>query len=435
MQEKNSIKKALSATRLGEDELLASVKSAAEAKPRRIRISRLGLIAASLAAVVVLCSAGYAVIPAFRKYLDKRVKENVVYTDISTAEELDAIRNDLTGSYRLVSDIVIDGSAYEDGGIFERGFIPLGNSEKAFTGIFNGNGHKITNLRLNTDGTYVGLFGLTHSYSGFGIIMNLALENVTLTESPSASSFHFVGAIAGKAAYIGQCSVTGFAPDPETVSGSDVTLGGIAGQADIIESCCTDTTVTESSNHGAIAGIACIVTNCCAETSSPICGTVNRIPVLMTETAFTKLENLLKDDKKALEKFRAFYIEADLDASEQKYLKFPVTGGGTDPGISPDGVRSIYSLYNVGNAEELRTAYLFDHLASGWETVYLNEYLEQNLTSEEAGSILFGDGNVIGVTDSFRVSNGESYRGLDLKNTWVIRGGKPVLRIFSEKVS
>ena len=88
MQERNTLKKSLSASGLGEEEMLSSVKNAVGTRPRRIRISRLGLIAASLAAVTVLCSAGFAVIPAFRKYLDSRVKENVVYTDISTMEEI-----------------------------------------------------------------------------------------------------------------------------------------------------------------------------------------------------------------------------------------------------------------------------------------------------------------------------------------------------------
>ena len=188
MQERNTLKKSLSASGLGEEEMLSSVKNAVGTRPRRIRISRLGLIAASLAAVTVLCSAGFAVIPAFRKYLDSRVKENVVYTDISTMEELEAVRDDLTGSYRLVCDIVIDENAYAGGGIFEGGFVPLGNEDKAFTGIFNGNGHTIKNLRLNADRSYVGLFGLTHSYSGIGIIMNLALEDVTLEESHFAPS-------------------------------------------------------------------------------------------------------------------------------------------------------------------------------------------------------------------------------------------------------
>ena len=46
MQERNTLKKSLSASGLGEEEMLASVKNAVGTKPRRIRISRLGLIAA-----------------------------------------------------------------------------------------------------------------------------------------------------------------------------------------------------------------------------------------------------------------------------------------------------------------------------------------------------------------------------------------------------
>lgn len=429
MQERNTLKKSLSASGLGEEEMLASVKNAVGAKPRRIRISRLGLIAASLAAVTVLCSAGFAVIPAFRKYLDSRVKENVVYTDISTMEELEAVRDDLTGSYRLVCDIVIDENAYADGGIFEGGFVPLGNEDKAFTGIFNGNGHTIKNLRLNADRSYVGLFGLTHSYSGIGIIMNLALENVTLEESHFAPSSRCIGAVAGKAAYVGRCSVKGF-DTGEAGSAAGNIVGGIAGQADIIESCYTDTSIGGSSgNKGAIAGIVCTLTDCCAESDSPLCGTINRLPALMTDAAFGKFCTGFGEETDVCEKFKAFYSEIDLDAPEQNYLKLPSPSGKAS-GISPDGVRSVYSLYNFGSADELKTARIFDRGASGQEIALLNEKLEQYFTPEETGKLLFGEGSIIGVTNSFTVKDGETYRGLDLKDTWVMTNGKPALRVF-----
>ena len=34
------------------------------------------------------------------------------------------------------------------------------------------------------------------------------------------------------------------------------------------------------------------------------------------------------------------------------------------------------------------------------------------------------------MTNSFTVKDGETYRGLDLKDTWVMTDGKPALRVF-----
>ena len=62
--------------------------------------------------------------------------------------------------------------------------------------------------------------------------------------------------------------------------------------------------------------------------------------------------------------------------------------------------------------------------------IYLNEKLEQYFTPEETGKLLFGEGSIIGVTNSFTVKDGETYRGLDLKDTWVMTDGKPTLRVF-----
>lgn len=132
-------------------------------------------------------------------------------------------------------------------------------------------------------------------------------------------------------------------------------VGGIAGQADIIESCYTDTSIGDSGNKGAIAGIVCTLTDCCAESDSPLCGTINRLPALMTDAAFGKFCAGFGDETDVCEKFKAFYSEIDLDAPEQNYLKLPSPSGKAS-GISPDGVRSVYSLYNFGSADELKTA-------------------------------------------------------------------------------
>lgn len=74
-----------------------------------------------------------------------------------------------TGMYfRLENNIVFNGSS--------DGFNPIGySSSRSFQGIFNGGGHVISNLTINS-GTYVGLFG----YISGATIDSLGIENFTL---------------------------------------------------------------------------------------------------------------------------------------------------------------------------------------------------------------------------------------------------------------
>lgn len=62
---------------------------------------------------------------------------------ISTAEELNEVRNNLNSYFVLNNDIDLSG--------FEN-FLPIGNNSSAFAGNFNGNGKKITGLTMNFSG-------------------------------------------------------------------------------------------------------------------------------------------------------------------------------------------------------------------------------------------------------------------------------------------
>lgn len=59
------------------------------------------------------------------------------YTAIYTAEDLNNIRNDLDGNYYLAADIDLDGIVWE----------PVGTESNPFTGVFDGRGHAIINMR------------------------------------------------------------------------------------------------------------------------------------------------------------------------------------------------------------------------------------------------------------------------------------------------
>ena len=71
-------------------------------------------------------------------FAEKEVPEG--YTPIRTAQELDNIRNNLSGKYILMNDI--DLGEYEN-------WVPIGTKKQPFSGIFDGNNHSIKNLIIN----------------------------------------------------------------------------------------------------------------------------------------------------------------------------------------------------------------------------------------------------------------------------------------------
>ncbi len=88
------------------------------------------------------------------------------YTPITTAEELQAINDDLSGNYVLMNDIDLDGVTWT----------PIGNDTTYFTGKFSGNGNVIKNLTITAANGAQGLFGYNS-----GTIINLGIENGSIS--------------------------------------------------------------------------------------------------------------------------------------------------------------------------------------------------------------------------------------------------------------
>lgn len=98
---------------------------------------------------------------------------------ISSAQDLNKIRSVPNGYFKLSADI--DMSEYSNG----EGWEPISN----FTGVFDGRGYTISNLKINrSTKSYVGLFG---EVAGTATITNLKLEN------PSVVGGQYTGALAG----------------------------------------------------------------------------------------------------------------------------------------------------------------------------------------------------------------------------------------------
>jgi hypothetical protein len=130
--------------------------------------------------------------------------QKIIYY-ISTAEELYNLRYINNRHYKQIADI--DLSEYEN-------WIPIGD-KKPFSGSYDGNGFKITNLKINTkELDNVGLFS---EVTRFSKISNVTLENVDIKGN------NYVGGIVGRnLGEISNSKVSGI------ISGKNF-VGGITG--------------------------------------------------------------------------------------------------------------------------------------------------------------------------------------------------------------
>ncbi|MGD1042674.1 MAG: GLUG motif-containing protein [Sedimentisphaerales bacterium] len=158
--------------------------------------------------------------PCFAKYSGGTGDANTPYQIANAADLLTLANdaNDYNKCFILTADI--DLGAY---GVFTTAVIaPQGSG--TFSGVFNGASHKITNLTINTGGSrkdYLGLFGSI----GGGVIKNLGLENVSITDGDNAT---YIGGLVGYSnGNIINCYAT------VVISGGDLVMcfGGLIGES------------------------------------------------------------------------------------------------------------------------------------------------------------------------------------------------------------
>ncbi len=290
-------------------------------------------VAAFAAAALVAGSVCvYAAVPVVREYINMLFlrEESVMrltevpegYIGITTAEELESVRENLSGNYILMNDIRIPDAWYEEGGIYEDGFLPIGmeivapNPDndytfrriKPYTGIFNGNGYVISNVHIEADGDddYVGLFGISemqfqlrsdedldYAYDANatgGIIKNLGVtdSSIVVEEEEQTICASSIGMIVGQGTFVVGCytdnvTITYEHPLPygysysytnENISDTGdeyishaIKIGGIAGEASIIDSCWSGADIcingaTPRENKMFVAGVCGYTATC-----------------------------------------------------------------------------------------------------------------------------------------------------------------------------
>ena len=158
--------------------------------------------------------------------------DNDGFIDINDLEDLNAIRDNLSGNYELTRHLDFnDNASYSDSstnkplwtvddfaGSNDTGWTPIGTNSSRFTGQFNGNGFTISKLQINRTADNQGLFA---AIGTSGIVRDLGLLNVKMEAGPNS------GALAGRNAG----TVIGSHATGE-IDGTANNMGGLIGQSE-----------------------------------------------------------------------------------------------------------------------------------------------------------------------------------------------------------
>lgn len=170
---------------------------------------------------------------------------------ISTVEQLKALRDAVNGgaeestyqttNFILTADIDMAASPNWEG---------IGTQAHPFSGSFNGNGHVIKNMTINTTTGNQGLFG----YAENATLYNMHLMNPVVTAKSS------VGALlgGGQNVYVKDVLVTSnTSGDTYTVTATETLAGGLIGSAEdvTLERCMFQGKVSCVTNGGGLAGV------------------------------------------------------------------------------------------------------------------------------------------------------------------------------------
>ena len=179
----------------------------------------------SLLLAILLCFSCFSII-SFAEETDNEHITTVPdgYVGIYTKDDLFAVRENPSGKYILMNNIVFNDADYENGGDFYnsgKGWEPIGTSSTPFRGSFNGNKYAIVNLQINNpQENYQGLFGYTRNASIYAV--NLRDANIVGCYSVGGIAGYFEANIASTSLY--NCTCTG------NITGSG-NVGGIVGSS------------------------------------------------------------------------------------------------------------------------------------------------------------------------------------------------------------
>lgn len=202
---------------------------------------------------------------------------------ISSAEELAKLaemqnKGLITDGSEFVLSGNIDLSDYSSG----NGWTAIGTNSHMFASSFDGNGYKISNLKISGTQSSQGLF---YGLDNGGTIKNVSLENVDISGSNT------VGALVGIvfSGSINNCNASG------SVTGTDYQVGGLIGvymSSANLQNCYANVDVKGSYSVGGLVGLArsnSTIKKCFA--TGNVTGSADKVGGLVGATYNTNIEN------------------------------------------------------------------------------------------------------------------------------------------------
>ncbi|MGI6628558.1 MAG: immunoglobulin-like domain-containing protein [Bacillota bacterium] len=169
---------------------------------------------------------------------------------IATAAQLNNVRNHLDKHFKQIANINLNVVLYNQ----DEGWNPIGTSDEAFTGTYDGNDKTITGLRIvRSSSSRVGLFGAAKgatlknltledvailAQSSVGGLVGVVTELGTLTAPTKIEDVHLIsGSVSGTSFVGGLVGTLGGSNIQDSSAGCDVTgvvqgIGGLVGQVD-----------------------------------------------------------------------------------------------------------------------------------------------------------------------------------------------------------
>ena len=141
--------------------------------------------------------------------------EKVPYV-ITNADELFEVRNDLSANYRLANNIDLTEWIAENNP--QKGWNPIGNEDRPFTGVFDGNNFAIIGLYINREVENTGMWG---------VIKGAKIKNVSFV-NPIINGSNQVGIVTGKILVPYNSTISCVSVIAGLVSGTQK-VGGIVG--------------------------------------------------------------------------------------------------------------------------------------------------------------------------------------------------------------
>lgn len=156
---------------------------------------------------------------------------------VSSAAQLELVREHSEAYFMQVADIDLQGKE----------FVPIGNLDQKFLGVYDGNGHTISNFKITSAVTEdAGLFGYLQ-----GTVKNLAINGAEISIRSKDTDL-YVGSIAGRTDYksaIINCSSSAIISAEVSGEGRKVFVGGLCAQGHQIEKCSFAGTISAKANY------------------------------------------------------------------------------------------------------------------------------------------------------------------------------------------